>query len=120
MRSTSSYDMPLRARTSLTPTRAEVDARIGKSFLALNQIAASLALIERSCSRVLDGMPVGDDAALDDAMALRVASLYAHVTLEQIGDVSDTLMTVLRFLGKEKARAPRECLALAAACEECP
>jgi hypothetical protein len=110
--------MPSRDKTTPKPTRAEVDARIGESFLALNQIAASLALIERSCSRVLDGLPVGDDAALDNAMALRVASLYAHVTLEQIGDVSDTLTTVLRFLAREKASAPTECLALAGACEK--
>jgi hypothetical protein len=122
MRSSSSHGTPSRDRTSAKPTRAEVDARIGKSFLALNQIAASLALIERSCSRVLDRLPVGDDAALDNAMALRVANLYAHVTLEQIGDVSDTLTTVLRFLAQEKARAPRECLVLAGAgaCEERP
>jgi hypothetical protein len=120
MKAISSDAMPKRDRTSPKTTRAEVDARIGKSFLALNQIAASLALIERSCGRVLEGLPVGDDAALDNAMALRVASLYAHVTLEQIGDVSDTLTTVLRFLGQEKARAPRECRALAGVCEERP
>ena len=120
MRSSSRHGTPSRDQTSPKPTRAEVDARIGKSFLALNQIAASLALIERSCSRVLDGLPVGDAAALDNAMALRVASLYAHVTLEQIGDVSDTLTTVLRFLAQEKAKAPRECLVLAGACEERP
>ena len=36
----------------MNPTRADVDARIGETFLVLNQIAASLALIERSCDRV--------------------------------------------------------------------
>jgi hypothetical protein len=94
--------MPPRDRTPRTPTRADVDARIGETFLALNQIAASLSLIERSCSRVLDTLSVEDHAALDSALALRVASVYAHVTLEQIGDVSDALMTVLRFLGQQK------------------
>ena len=82
----------------MNPTRADVDARIGETFLALNQIAAALALIERSCDRVLEGLAVGDDAGLDTAIALRAARLNAHVTLEQIGNVSDTLTTVLRFL----------------------
>ena len=41
----------------MNPSRAEVDARIGETFLALNQIAAALALIERSCDRVLTGFP---------------------------------------------------------------
>ena len=112
--------MPSRDRTTLTPTRADVDARIGASFLALNQIAASLSRIERSCTRVLDGLPLHDDAAIDNAMALRVASLSAHATLEQIGDISDTLTTVLRFLAHEKASARRHCPALAGACEESP
>ena len=94
--------MPLRDRTLRNPTRAEVDARIGETFLALNQIAASLALIERSCSRVLETLPVRDDAALDNALALRVARLHAHLTLEQIGDVSDALMAVLRFLAPQE------------------
>jgi hypothetical protein len=93
--------VPRRHRTPKTPTRGDVDARIGETFLALNQIAASLALIERSCSRALETLPVENDAALDNALALRVASVYAHVTLEQIGDVSDTLTTVLRFLSHQ-------------------
>ena len=97
----------------MNPTRADVDARIGETFLALNQIAASLALIERSCSRVMEALPVADDAAVDHAIALRVASLNAHVTLEQIGNVADTLTTVLRFLAQQKTRTPDECLALA-------
>ena len=97
--------MPPRDQTLRNPTRAEVDARLGETFLALNHIAASLALIERSCGRALETLPVHDDAALDNALALRAASLYAHVTLEQIGDVSDTLMTVLRFLAQQKASA---------------
>jgi len=59
----------------MNPSRAEVDARIGETFLALNQIAAALALIERSCDRVLDGLPVDDDATLDVALALRAARL---------------------------------------------
>jgi hypothetical protein len=50
---------------------------------------------------------------VDHAIALRVASLNAHVTLEQIGNVSDTLTTVLRFLAQQKTRTPDECLALA-------
>jgi hypothetical protein len=105
--------MPPRDRTPRIPTRADVDARIGETFLALNQIAASLALIERSCSRVLDTLPVEGHAALDSALALRVASVYAHVTLEQIGDVADTLTTVLRFLAQQKAMATEDCLSLA-------
>jgi hypothetical protein len=112
--------MPLPDRTPQRLTRADVDARIGESFLALNQIAASLALIERSCSRMLERLPVDDDAALDNAMALRVASLNAHVTLEQIGDVSDTLTTVLRFLAQQKADELVESLALACSCEGRP
>ena len=112
--------MPPRDRTSRTPTRADVDARIGETFLALNQIAASLALIERSCSRVLDSLPVEGHAALDSAVALRVASVYAHVTLEQIGDVSDTLMTVLRFLAQQKAMATEDCVSFAEAVQGQP
>ena len=54
--------MTSRDRTPMHPTRADVDARIGETFLALNQIAAALSLIERSCARVLDGLPVDDDA----------------------------------------------------------
>lgn len=105
--------MPSRDQAPVNPTRADVDARIGATFLALNQIAASLALIERSCSRVMEALPMADDTAADHALALRTASLYAHVTLEQIGDVSDTLTTVLRFLSQQKTRMPDECLALA-------
>jgi len=104
-----------RDRTPLNPTRADVDARIGDTFLALNQIAASLALIERSCSRVLDALPVADDAALDHALALRAAGVHARVTLEQIGDVADTLTTVLRYLTQQKVRAAEDCLDTAGA-----
>ena len=106
--------MTQRDRTPPNPTRADVRACIGETFLALNQIAASLALIERSCSRVLESMPVVDDAALDHAMALRAASVHAHLTLEQIATVSDTLTTVLRFLKQDKTRTLEDCLALAA------
>ena len=102
-----------RERTPMNPTRADVDARIGETFLALNQIAAALALIERSCDRVLDGLPVDDDATLDVALALRAARFNAHVTLEQIGNVSDTLTTVLRFLSQQKPKEPQDCLAFA-------
>jgi LDH2 family malate/lactate/ureidoglycolate dehydrogenase len=70
--------MPPRDRTPRIPTRADVDARIGETFLALNQIAASLALIERSCSRVLDTLPVEDDAAMDSAFAV-LSSVVASV-----------------------------------------
>ena len=97
----------------MNPTRADVDMRIGETFLALNQIAASLALIERSCSRVMEALPVADDASADHTLALRAASLHARVTLEQIGDVSDALTTVLRFLAQQKTRTPDGCLALA-------
>ena len=109
--------MTSRERTSLNPTRADVDARIGETFLALNQIAAALSLIERSCNRVLDGLPVDDDATLDTAIALRVARFNAHVTLEQIGNVSDTLTTVLRYLTQQKPKTPDECLAYVTASE---
>jgi hypothetical protein len=91
--------MPPRDRTHPHPTRADVDARIGETFLALNQIAASLALVEKTCSRMVDVLPVDDDAVLD-----------------QIGDVSDTLTTVLRFLSQQKARTADECVSLAGEC----
>jgi len=105
--------MPPRDRTQPHPTRADVDARIGGTFLALNQIAASLTLVERSCSRVADALPVDDETALDHALALRAASLHARLALEQIGDVSDTLTTVLRFLTQQKTRTAHECPSLA-------
>ena len=108
--------MPPRDHTPSHPTRADVDARIGETFLALNQIAASLTLVERSCSRVVDVLPVDDDAALDHALALRAASLHARVALEQIGDVSDTLTTVLRFLTQQKTPAANDCVSLAGEC----
>jgi len=109
--------MTSRDRTPSNPTRADVDARIGETFLALNQIAASLALIERSCDRVLDGLPVDDDATLDIALALRAARFNAHVTLEQIGNVSDTLTTVLRFLSQRKPKEPCDRLVFAGVAE---
>jgi len=109
--------MTSRDRTPMHPTRADVDARIGETFLALNQIAAALSLIERSCARVLDGLPVDDDATLDTAIALRVARFNAHVTLEQIGNVSDTLTTVLRYLSQKKSKNPGDCFAYATASE---
>ena len=108
--------MSSRDRTLRHPPRADVDARIGETFLALNQIAASLTLVERSCGRVLDVLPVDDDAALDHALALRAAIVHARLALEQIGDVSDTLATVLRFISHEKARAANECFSLAGEC----
>ena len=81
------------------PSHADIEARLSQTFLTLNQMAASLALIERSCSRVLEELPVRDDDALDHALALRVATMYAPLTLERTGDVSDTLTTVARYLG---------------------
>ena len=109
--------MTSRDRTPMHPTRADVDARIGETFLALNQIAASLSLIERSCDRVLDALPVDDDATLDTAIALRAARFNAHVTLEQIGNVSDTLTTVLRYLSQQKSKTHEDCLAYLTASE---
>ena len=109
--------MTSRERTPMNPTRADVDARIGETFLALNQIAASLALIERSCIRALDGLPVDGDAAVDIALALRAARLNAHMTLEQIGNVSDTLTIVLRFLAQRPSKEALDHLAFAAAVE---
>ena len=102
-------------RTPSNPTRADVDARIGETFLSLNKIAASLAQIERSCQRVLERLPVDDDAALDTALALRAARLNAHTPLEQIGNVSDTLTTVLRYLSQQKPKASENGLACAGA-----
>ena len=67
--------MPSTTGLRSSPTRADVDARIGETFLTLNQIAASLALIERSCSRVLEELPVDDDEALEHALALRAATI---------------------------------------------
>jgi hypothetical protein len=99
------------------PTRADVDARIGDTFLALNQIAASLALIERSCNRVLETLPVNDDAGLDAAVALRTARTHAQDTLERIGNVSDTLTTVLRYLSQQKPQPHEACNCLAFAGE---
>ena len=93
------------------PTRADVDARVGETFLALNQIASSLALIERSCSRVLDVLP--NDPTCDHVFALRAAGAHAHLTIEQIGDVADTLTTVLRFLTQQKVREADDCFCLA-------
>ena len=80
-------------------SHADIEARLSQTFLTLNQMAASLALIERSCSRVLDELHVVDDDALDHALALRVATMYAQLTLERTGDVSDTLTSVARYLG---------------------
>ena len=82
-----------------SPSRADIEARLSQTFLTLNQIAASLALIERSCSRVLEDLPVDDDEALEHALALRAATMYAQLTLERTDDVSDTLTTVARYLG---------------------
>jgi hypothetical protein len=108
--------MPPRDQANPHPTRADVDARIGETFLTLNQIAASLALVERSCSRVVDGLPVDGDPALDHALALRDASTHARLALEKIGDVSDTLTTVLRFLAQQKARTAHERFSVAGEC----
>lgn len=108
--------MPPRDRTHPHPTRADVDARIGETFLALNQIAASLALVEKSCSRMVDVLPVDDDAALEHVLALRTAGAHARLAIEQIGDVSDALTTVLRFLSQQKTRTASECVSLAGEC----
>jgi hypothetical protein len=109
--------MPPPDRMPTNPTRADVDARISETFLALNQIAASLALIERSCDRVLDALPADDGAAVDTAIALRTARSHAQVTLEQIGNVSDTLTTVLRYLSQQKSRLHEDCNCLALAAD---
>ena len=103
-------------RTPPQPTRADVDARIGETFLALNQIAASLALVERTCTQVVDALPVDDDGALTHSLVLRTASFHARLALEQIGNVSDTLTSVLRFLSQQKARTANECLPAGECC----
>ncbi len=82
-----------------SPSHADIEARLSQTFLTLNQIAASLALIERSCSRVLEDLPVENDEALEHALTLRAATMYAQLTLERTDDVSDTLTTVARYLG---------------------
>jgi hypothetical protein len=79
-------------------SRAEIEARLSHSFLTLNQIASSLAVIERSCSRALETLPIASDAGVDHALALRTAASYAQLTLERIGDISDTLSSVARYL----------------------
>jgi hypothetical protein len=66
---------------------------------------------------VLEGLPVDSDATLDTAIALGAARFNAQVTLEQIGNVSDTLTTVLRFLAQQKPKDMDECLAFAGAGE---
>jgi hypothetical protein len=99
-----------------SPTRADVDARLRDTFLALNQIAASLALIERSCDRAMT-LPVADEAGLDSAVALRTARSHAQVTLERIGNVSETLTTVLRYLSQQKSQPHEGCSCLALAGE---
>lgn len=98
-----------------SPARADVDARLGETFLALNQIAASLALIERSCDRAMNALPVGDDAWLETAIALRTARSQAQATLERIGNVSDTLTTVLRYFSQQKSQPHENCDCLALA-----
>ena|SRR5690242_3459045 len=107
--------MPPPDRTPRNPTRADVDARIGETFLALNQIAASLALIERSCDRVLGALPARAGTGLDAAAVLSSARSHAQATLEQIGNVSDTMTIVLRYLSQQKSQAHEDCNCLALA-----
>ncbi len=92
------------------PSTAEIESRICQAFLTLNQMAASLALIERSCTRVLDDMPIADEDALQNALALRGALKYVQLTLEQTGDVSDAITRVARYLGglKKDSQAPAD------------
>jgi hypothetical protein len=80
--------------------KGTIEARICETFIALNQMAASLALIERACRQVLDEMPVGDGAAIDNVLALRAATVYAQMTLERTGDVSATLTSVAKYIGQ--------------------
>ena len=83
-----------------SPTRAGVEAAICETFVALNQMAASLAAIERSCRQVLDALPTTDGTGIDNALALRVATVYAQMTLERTGDVSAALTSVARYIGQ--------------------
>jgi len=88
--------------TPAGPSRADIEVRLGQAFLTLNQMAASLAMIERSCTRVLEGLSIADDHTLQNAVALRAATKYAQATLEQTGDVSDAISSVARYLGALK------------------
>jgi hypothetical protein len=84
---------------SAAPSRTDIESRISRAFLTLNQMAASLAMIERSCNQVLEGLEIDGHGALHRALALRAATKYAQSTLEQTGDVSDTITSVARYLG---------------------
>jgi hypothetical protein len=100
--------MPVADPICAGPSRAEIEIRLGQTFLTLNQIAASLAVIERSCSRALETLPIASDAELDHAIALRSAAAHALLTLERTGDVSDTLNIVARYMRCLKKHEGRE------------
>lgn len=90
--------MPVADETCAGVTRADIEARLSQSFMTLNQIASSLAVIERSCNRALETLPMASDVEVDQALALRTAASYAQLTLERTGDISDTLSSVARYL----------------------
>jgi len=90
--------MPVPDVAQVGPSRADIESRICQAFLTLNQMAASLAMIERSCTLVLEDMPIADEDALRNALALRGAVHYVQLTLEHTGDVSDAITRVARYL----------------------
>jgi hypothetical protein len=91
------------------PTRATIESSLREAFLALNEMAASLAAIERSCRQVLDELPAADASAVDNALALRAATVYAQMTLERTGDVSAALTSVARYIGQLQKESDASC-----------
>ena len=110
--SISHQDGPRQGR-ALALTRADLEMRLAETFLLLNEIASSQALIERCCGRALALRPVDTETALERELALRTARDTAHATLEQIGDLSDRLTAVLRFISHHKRRTREAPLAVA-------
>ena len=96
---------PHRSAPLVATARQDLERRFGETFLLLNEIAASLSLIERTCGHALEQLPVKDEVGLSRAVALRRARAAALGTLEQIGDLADTVTALLRFFSRDKRRA---------------
>jgi len=91
-------------RRAAVAAARDADLRPADTFLLLNEIAASLAVIERTCDRALVAFPVDTDAAVGRAIALEAARTAARATLEQIGDLAETLTAVLRLFAERNTR----------------
>jgi hypothetical protein len=100
--STSREDRSGRSGEAAIGTRADLVRRFADTFLLLNEISSSLALIERSCSQALERLPTEHEARLSCAPALRAARASAHATLEQLGNLADTLTALLRFFSHKR------------------